>query len=126
MEIQLLWSFLMFCLIFALGILVLELFRPEVEAKVLLVFLENNEENVEAILRGICRKARAGTDAVQIVAVDNRSRDATVPIINRLQRYLPEIELVVRDDPRSMPPERLKLLLSKGLRVVDCRALQVD
>lgn len=111
--------FLVLWLAAAVAIIFLELRRPKSEAKLLLVFVENNEENVEALLWDICHKARHDKSRPYVLVIDNCSTDATVPIISRLKRYFSQIEIVARSEPGYMTPEQLKLLLDNVLRVID-------
>lgn len=114
-----LWMFLVLWLTVAVGVIALELHRPKNEAKLLLIFVENNEENVEALLRDICRKAKHDKSQPYILVIDNCSTDATVPIISCLKRYFSQIEVVARSEPGYMTPKQLELLLGNVLRVID-------
>ena len=111
--------FLALWIALAVGVIALELHRPKSEAKLMLVFVENNEENIEALLRNICREARNYKGEAYILVIDNCSTDATVPIITRMKRYFSEIDVVVRSEPRDMTPKQLQSLLGNVLRVID-------
>lgn len=121
MEMGLLWSFLVLWLLIAAGIVALELLMSAKNSKVLLVFVQNNEANVEALLRSICRKVNCSNSEIHLLVIDNCSTDQTVPIINRLRRYCPQIDVVSRGHPGSLTTGQLKSLLGNELRVLDLR-----
>lgn len=121
MEIGLLWGILVLFFILASGIVVSEMRRPSSVERVLLIFLENNEEITEATLKNICRKARWGKVQVQVVVIDNCSTDSTRLIVQRLERYFPEIFLLARNDPETINPNWLKSLLGNVSKVFDFR-----
>jgi hypothetical protein len=121
LELGLLWTFLVFCFIVAAITLSIELHRDESEVKVILLFLEDNEENVEAILRTICRKTKGGNGGIRIIFIDNCSKDATVSIVSRLKHYFPYIDLLDRNDPQSQESCCLELMQSSVFKVIDFR-----
>ncbi|MGI6554127.1 MAG: glycosyltransferase [Bacillota bacterium] len=102
MTIGLLWGFLLLFLILAAGITAAEMRRPRSGEQTILVFLENSEEIAEGVLRNICRKARRCRDEIRILVIDHGSTDSTVPIVERLAGFFPEINIVPRSGQGSL------------------------
>ena len=125
MEMELLLAFLMFFLISGAWIIAAELSRPSAGDKVVIVFLENNEEISEGVLKYIRRKARRANGGACILVIDNYSTDMTVPVVSRMGRYFPEIALVEREKPGSIDWEQLKPLFDRAFQVMDFRDTSV-
>jgi hypothetical protein len=102
LTIGLLWGFLLLFLILAAGITAAEMRRPRSGEQTILVFLENSEEIAEGVLRNICRKARRCRDEIRILVIDDGSTDSTVPIVERLAGFFPEINIVPRSEHGSL------------------------
>ena len=110
MTIGLLWGFLLLFLILAAGITAAEMLRPRSGEQTILVFLENSEEIAEGVLRNICRKARRCRMKLN---PGNRRwlTDSTVPIVERLAGFFPEINIVPRSEHGS------KVLSAQELKI---------
>jgi len=119
LEIGLLWCFLVLWLLIWAGMIALEMQKTPYSVEVLLVFLQNNEENAEALLREICRKAKYCNNEIHLLIIDNCSTDQTVPIITRLKHYCPPIDILDRSDAKSLTAKQLELLSGNDLRVLD-------
>ena len=121
MATMLLLGFLTLLLLSAVWFIVTEMGKPAEENKVMLVFMENNQEISEGVLRQLCRDARGCKGGVYLLVIDNYSKDATVEIIRRMERYFPAISLVARNDTQSLTLWQLKLLLENPCGVLDLR-----
>lgn len=121
MAVGLLWGALALLLLTLALIIALELRKKENRDPLLLIFLENSEEICEVTLRQICRRARNGNPWKQIMVVDNYSTDRSPEIVSRLQRYYPQIELLIRRERNHLNYCRLDMLACREIRVLDLR-----
>jgi hypothetical protein len=121
MAVGLLWSALALLLLTLALIIASELRKKENRDPVLLIFLENSEEFCEAVLRQICRRSKHGNTWEQIMVVDHYSTDSSPEIVSRLQRYYPQIELLIRSERNRLNYCRLEMLAGRGFRVLDLR-----
>lgn len=121
MEMGLLWGTFVFLLLASAGIIVWELGKPPGEYKVILLFLENSEEVCEEALRRICFRARYCSGGARVLVVDDCSRDATVPIVNRMAAMFPEIDLLLRKGEQKPTFGQIRALLCSPLAAFDLR-----
>ncbi len=127
MAVGLLWGSFVFLLLM-LSLIVASQLRKKENKKsmepVLLIFMENSEEFCEGVLRQICYQARTGKAWAQIVVIDHYSTDCTAAIVRRLERYYPEIKLLIRGERNTLTSLMLGMLAPKEFQVIDLRDIK--
>jgi dolichol-phosphate mannosyltransferase len=78
----------------------------------------NEAENIQDFLRAVADAARPLGKSFEIVVVDDNSPDGTGRLVQSLQREIPEIRLVVREDERGIGSAYLRGIQESSGEVV--------